>query len=113
MKEHQNPESPEAIGRRLELARIALDRGNATAFAKTLGASPQSWSNYITGDNRIGLDTALRMVKLYSVTLDWIFRGNTYGMPPELMAKIDRAQAQLEKEAAQINSKPRRKPKRT
>lgn len=113
VQEPKDPESPEAIGYRLELTRIALDRGNATAFAKTLGISPQSWSNYVTGDNRIGLDSALRMVKLYSVTLDWIFRGNTYGMPGEMLDRIAKAKVCLEKEASQSGSKSRQTPKKS
>lgn len=113
VSDRENPESTEAIGYRLELTRLALDRGNATAFAKTLGVSPQSWSNYVTGDNRIGLDTALRMVKLYSVTLDWIFRGNTYGMPGEMLDRIAKARRELEKAAPQPGSKGRQSPKRS
>ena len=112
MPDQYDPESREAVGFRLELTRIALNRGNATAFAKSLGISPAAWSNYITGDNYISPPVALRMVKQYSVTLDWIYRGNTYGMPSELLDGIERARVELNQSPPESASKGRQASKK-
>lgn len=105
MAEHSE-ESARSVARRLELTRLALGAKDRQTFARSIGISPQGWSN-VTGaaPKRIGIDTALTMCKRYGVTLEWIYRGNTYGMPGDLVGKIE--------ELSKIDSKPARATKKT
>ena len=105
MEEPQNPESLEAIAYRLELTHAALDRGNQAAFASSIGVPPQAWTNYIKARDRISVDTALRMCRRYSITLDWVYRGSTYGMPAELVQRIEKVVAERASKRRQASEK--------
>lgn len=95
MTEPQNPESIEAIAYRLELTHAAIGGVNQAAFATSIGVSPQGWTNYIKARERISVDAANRMCRRYGVTLDWIFRGSMYGLPPDLSRRIDEMAAEM------------------
>jgi plasmid maintenance system antidote protein VapI len=106
MNEPQNPESAEAIAYRLELTHAALERGTQAAFAGSIGVTPQAWTNYIKARDRMSLDTALRLCRRYSVTLDWIYRGNTYGMPAELVRRIEKVASERASKRRQASETP-------
>lgn len=108
----ENPESMEAIAYRLELVRIALSKRNKTEMAASIGVGSSTWTEYTGGEEwpksraRIAIDPAIRLCRRYGVTLDWLYRGNAYGMPPEVARPLDKA-------AQQLASKGRRRNKTT
>lgn len=110
MEPPENPESQEAIAYRLELVRTALNGGNKSAMAHSIGVTSQSWTEYTGGDDwpksraRIALDPAMRLCRRYGVTLDWLYQGRGYGVPPEVMGKLDKTASQWASK-----SRPRRK----
>lgn len=90
-----DPSSLEQISARLTLLRGALDLTQAS-MADLIGAKPQAWGNYETGERRIRVDEALKLCTALGVTLDWIYRGNMSQLPVELAEKLQlerRAQA--------------------
>lgn len=105
MAEQGNPESTEAIGGRLELTRIALGIELRQAFAVVMGVTPQAYTNMVKGRARPSLDSAMRVVRRYSVTLDWIYRGNEYGMPRDLMDRINQIGPQSSSKGRQRRGK--------
>lgn len=109
MREQERPDSDEAIAKRLELLPYALRAGSAAAFAKTVGVSPQSWSNYITLRDRITKETIARIALKYPIATDWILLGRPYAMPADILARI--AEAEAKRDAPQKATKPRRRSK--
>jgi transcriptional regulator with XRE-family HTH domain len=74
------------IGARLELTRRALD---LTRFqmARVLGTDMATWGTYEAGVVRIPADQALKL-SAYGVPLDWIYRGKTTDLHPDIREKI-------------------------
>lgn len=72
--------------RRLRVA-VGYDR-SAAAFAQTVDITPQAWNNYEKGRRRIELDQAMKLVRRYGVSLDWIYRGEPWMLRPELQEKL-------------------------
>jgi DNA-binding XRE family transcriptional regulator len=91
------------IARRLRLLRVAIegdDLGAQARFCRTAGITTQAWNNYEKErGGRIGLDTAIKLVSTYHVTLDWIYFGNESFMPHALVEKI-RACERRDREAS-------------
>lgn len=92
-----NPESPEAIAKRLRALRSA--KGFTQAYmARLLGSatSGQLWANYEARDpgmwKRIGLNSALRLCHHLGVTLEWIYRGDMRLLDPKLADEIRAAE---------------------
>lgn len=84
-------ESPAAIGARLRLIRVAYGilqgrtrEMSQTEFAGLCQISVSAWNNAETGDNRIGIDNALAVVRRTGISLDYIFRGE--GSVPHALA---------------------------
>jgi transcriptional regulator with XRE-family HTH domain len=69
------------IGERIRILREALRYDNASLFAAYVGWSPQQLSNYEKGVKRPEVSMAIRLCKKTGVTLDWIYRGETAGLP--------------------------------
>ena len=63
------PDSPHEIGQRLRLTREALGLSQAELCRRT-GIRPAAWNNAETGDNRIGIESAVELCKTTGVTLD-------------------------------------------
>jgi hypothetical protein len=81
------------IAERLRALRIVVvgdDRGAQMKWCRDLGILPQSWNGYETGNARIGVDSAIRIVRRFGVTLDWIYLGDTRAMPHALLTDIER-----------------------
>lgn len=86
----EHPESLQSIAKRLRALRGAL-KISQDKLALTVGAASKSatWSPYETGKDRISLDNALALCRLYGVTLDWIYRGQWHaGIPFDLAERI-------------------------
>ena len=54
-------------------------------FCARTGISPQAWNNYERGARLISLDQALAVCSATNVTLDFIYRGLTLGVPSEIV----------------------------
>jgi transcriptional regulator with XRE-family HTH domain len=83
------PDSPHEIGQRLRLTRQALGLSQAELCRRT-GIRPAAWNNAETGDNRIGIESAVELCKTTGVTLDWIFLGHRGGLPQKLAVDIEK-----------------------
>jgi hypothetical protein len=46
------------------------------------------WANYEAEYQRISTDHALMLCDQYGVTMDWIYRGRTENLHPELLERI-------------------------
>jgi transcriptional regulator with XRE-family HTH domain len=75
--------TPERIGLRLQRLRI-LSGLNQTEYAAGAQIGINAWNNYEHGRKRISIDAALRLVATYHVSLDYIYLGDTGGLPRDL-----------------------------
>lgn len=93
-------DSPEAIGERLKLIRIAygMVQGHSremsqAEMARVAGIGRQAWNNAETGDNRIGIDNAIALCQHTGVGLNYIYLGNRRDLPHALAIEIDKLAA--------------------
>jgi len=86
-----NPESNEAIGKRLEITRLALGYRQQTEIVAALGTtfSAALWNNWERGRERPKVDSAIELCKRFQLTLDWIYRGDKSGLPLRLVQAMD------------------------
>lgn len=77
------------IGIRLAATRLALGLARPVQICRATGVKPNTYSQWEAGTRRPNLDDMLRLCDRYSVTLDWIYRGNIATLPQILIAKID------------------------
>lgn len=75
------------IGRRLALARLATGL-NQQGYARGAGIAQNTYNQYERGESRPAIDNAIRLADTYKLTLDFIYLGETSGLPPELLAAI-------------------------
>lgn len=80
--------SPAAQGIRLRALRMALNKTAAAMCEELDGISTSRWSNWERGRAAIDLNVAIAIKAKYGVPLDFIFAGDTGGMPAQLAAKI-------------------------
>lgn len=78
-----------AVGERLRLIRQAMGMSQAE-LCRTLNILPQTWNNFEKGVNRIKPPDAFKVRKLTGATSDYIYFGDTRGMPFDLMQEIER-----------------------
>lgn len=93
-----DPYLKEAIGERLALARLALGFRTQAALVRALNdidptITPQHWNGWESGRQRIGVDSALLLVKKFNISLDWIYRGEKDGLPVKLARAIEALEA--------------------
>lgn len=90
-------DSNQAIGERLKLLRRAF--GDAQKYSREMkqseiarqcGISVQAWNNAETGDNRIGLDNAMRIRERTGAGLDFIYFGVRSGLPLAIALAVER-----------------------
>lgn len=77
-------DSNEEIAARLNWLRETALKISAAELCREIKVAPNRWSQYESGDRRITLDVATRLVKRYGVTLDWIYTNNPAGLPLRL-----------------------------
>ena len=102
-----NGPSHNQIGRRLELARRALD---LTQFqmARLLGTDMATWGTYEAGLERIPPEQAVKL-SAYGIPLDWIYRGRTTNLPTHIRAEdLGGADPDLTRALQTAGSKPPR-----
>lgn len=99
------PESNEAVAWRLELLREALTTFDQKRMAEDLGITPGAWHHYSRGTNRPTWDVAMKLCHKYGVTLDWIYRGHPYAVPPSVQARLDKKAAEWASKGRQSRKK--------
>lgn len=86
-----DPESVEQVARRLRALKKSVYDGSDAAFARSLGMSPQAWSNYVQPIARISPNAAYKLTAATGVTFDFIYRGIISGVPFDLAQKLQAA----------------------
>lgn len=78
------------IGGRLKSLRIAFSRSGESqmAWAERHGVSQSKWNNWERGLRRISLEHAEKLVDLYGLSLDWIYRGRVDGLSENARNKL-------------------------
>jgi DNA-binding XRE family transcriptional regulator len=94
MQEPDNPESREAIAYRLELMREALTDLNRAAIAASVGVTGPAWTEFAKGRAAPKWEVALRICRRYGVTLEWLYRGQEYGLPADVRSKLRKKASQ-------------------
>lgn len=75
------------VGRRLRLVRLALGL-TAVELCREIDAGPKAYSQWENGKRLFDVLAAIRLKKRYGVTLDWIYGGDTSGLPSRLAALV-------------------------
>ena len=81
------PTSPQSIARRLRLTREALGL-NQTQFCTAGGIAPNTYNQWERARSRPELDGAAQLCEAHGLTLDWIYRGVSEGLPDWLASKL-------------------------
>jgi transcriptional regulator with XRE-family HTH domain len=85
------PREVDAVAERIRLTREALGLKQA-AFARLVGIEPQALNNYESGLRRISVDQAIKICAATGVSLDWIYRGLSSGLPINLATALQQRQ---------------------
>jgi transcriptional regulator with XRE-family HTH domain len=77
----------EDVARRLRWTRqcLGLDQQE---FGKKAGLAQSRYNMFETGRRRLSLDAALLLCEHYTLTLDWLFRGDPSGLQYRLAEQI-------------------------
>lgn len=78
----------QAVAERLRRTRIALGLSQAQV-CRSLGVTPQRWNNWERGARPLDLAAAVTLCERHDLTLDWLYRGVSAGLPYELGLKVD------------------------
>lgn len=76
------------VGRRLSLVRRAL-RLNQQEFGSRAGLSQPQYNQFETGKRRLTIEAAINLCHVYSLTLDYLYRGDPSGLPYKLATTIN------------------------
>ena len=76
-----------SVGERLRLTRQALGL-HQNEFAEGAGLAANTYNQYESGTNMPALDRAIALCDAYSLTLDWIYRGDPSGLRYQLAEAI-------------------------
>jgi DNA-binding XRE family transcriptional regulator len=80
------------VGARLRLTRGALGFGGRqqAKFAAGAGIPPTQFNNWENDKRAPKIEAAIALCKTYSLTMDWIYRGELSGLPLQIAEKIRR-----------------------
>ena len=73
----------DAIAARLRATREAFGLGQ-NEFARRAGIASNTYNQYEQAKNLPRLDFANQLCDTYGITLDWIYRGDTAGLPLQI-----------------------------
>jgi transcriptional regulator with XRE-family HTH domain len=73
---------------RLTAIRVALKLGERSDAAKLLGVSNTRYHNWETGVGMIPVDQAIKLKKMFGVTLDFLYTGDQSCLPVQLAEAI-------------------------
>lgn len=63
---------------------IAVIGGKQTEIARRIASTPSQMGNWMRGDHYPDPWSMWLLCEEYGVTMDWLYRGRTYGLPSEL-----------------------------
>lgn len=75
-----------------------MGQQNAAAFSRSVGITAQALNNWEQGIGVPQFDNGLKLIKRFGVTLDWLYRGSTVGLPVETITRLTEAEERLEGE---------------
>lgn len=80
------------VGRRLRQLReaLALDQ---KAFGQSVGLSQPRYSMYETGERLLSVPIALDICEEFTVSMDWLYRGDPSALPGDLRERIRQARS--------------------
>ena len=78
MEKYEGHSMP-AIGRRLELTRAVFGLAQ-NEFCVRAGIAQNTYNQYERGVRTPSLENAIALVKVYDLTLDWLFLGDPSGL---------------------------------
>lgn len=76
------------IAARVRAVRLAFSDDTATAWAARHGFERRQYSAWETGANRIPVDHAETLARLYGLTLDWIYLGRADGLAASTLQRL-------------------------
>lgn len=84
------PSSPAAVARRIErlMECFKIGKESDTKFAARYGFSQSRWSNYKNSIRLPSIQSAIELREAFRVTLDWIYLGETAGLPRDVYEAI-------------------------
>tara|TARA_R100001086_G_scaffold231944_1_gene152913 strand:+ start:65 stop:334 length:270 start_codon:yes stop_codon:yes gene_type:complete len=79
--------SKENVAKRLKWLRETTGL-TQSAFADSINVTPTVYNNWETGRQRLSLEGALSLNKVYGTTLDFLFLARRGDLPPELIKSL-------------------------
>jgi len=76
-----------SVMRRVTLSREAFGLSQAE-LCRQIGISAQSWGHYEKLRNALPTDIAIKISSKLAVSLDWIYQGLEYRLPPEVATRL-------------------------
>lgn len=101
MKKTLHATRPEAIGKRLEITRIALGFQTRREFYAPIGLGESATSMWESGNRLPHVQHAMLLCREYGLTLDWIYRGVLSSLPHRTAMLIRSAIARMEGEGSE------------
>lgn len=80
-----------AVGKRLELLRVAKGFDTIRGFAKEIGIEEDRYTTWEKGKALIPPQIALDLVARFGVTTDWLYSGDVSGLPQRLLSELKAA----------------------
>lgn len=77
-------DSPENVAKRLKWLR-KYHGLTQVAFAESIGMTNTRYSNWETGEQRLTLEGAISIIKLYGTSLDFLFLSRVSELPSEML----------------------------
>jgi transcriptional regulator with XRE-family HTH domain len=75
------------IAARLALLRRALGLSQAE-LCRQIGVATNRWNQFETGKRRVTLPVAAKLKDIYGASLDWIYVGDSAGVPQALLTQL-------------------------
>lgn len=98
MTEPMPDTSKKAIGERLTSVREARQLSQAD-LARLIGESPQRWGLYERGERNPPPHLLAKFWQLTGATSDYVLFGRTYGLPLDLVEKLNAVALEAQKKA--------------
>jgi DNA-binding XRE family transcriptional regulator len=95
--------TPEAVGRRLKLVRIAVSGDmSQAAYAELLGVGSTTYNNWERGRTRLPIESASKIKILFGYDSDYLYYGDTSGLPIQKIGALNDAENEARKSARSI-----------
>lgn len=87
MNPDRDPQELQEAGNRLKMARQALGLSQKDLY-DALGVGASTWHNWETGKRGPDPFVMVGLTKLHGIMLDWIYVGDTNGLPETVISYI-------------------------